>query len=449
MTLKFRLSLYTSIVFTLLFGAVSTIIILLFSDYRKQEFRERLEEKALTSIKLLIEVKEVDKQLLKVIDQNSINKLYNEKTLIFDANYNLIYSSLDDTQIGWTIEDLDFLKANKTFFKRNGDYEIYGVFYDTQDQDFYALISANDNYGKRKLQYLIYLLLGAYIIFSILAWSMAFYLVKSQLIPLDYFIKQMGNINENNLETRLVVKSESQNELDLIGKEFNYMMNRIEQAYQKQKEFTANASHELRTPITRIALQLENQIKQVSPKERYLLERIFMDINQLNDLINSLLLLSKVDNIHLASSETVRIDEVIFDSFEQVKQVYPDFIIHLNINAGNDFEQLLEVKGNQKLFETAFVNLLKNAYFYSDNKQATVDIGQHEQHLQVVIANSGPTLSPAEQGRIFQPFMRGENAKHRVGLGLGLRMVQRIFQAYRFAIRYEVVQNSNRFIVNF
>jgi two-component system sensor histidine kinase ArlS len=163
MTLKTRISLFVSCLFTILFGLASTVIFVLYSNFRKEEFRDRLEIKALSNIKLLVNVKEVDDQLLKMIDQNSINKLYDEKTLVFDSHYKLIYSSIDDAKIDWSVNDLKYLKKHKTFFKQQGDYEVYGVFYDTKDKDFYALISATDNYGKRKLLFLRYTLIISYV----------------------------------------------------------------------------------------------------------------------------------------------------------------------------------------------------------------------------------------------------------------------------------------------
>ena len=101
MTLKNKISFLISLVFSILFAIAAFIIFYLFSNFRKVEFESRLKEKAFSSIKLLVEVAQVDRQLLKIIDQNSINKLYDEKTLIFDSSYQLIYSSLDDAKIKW------------------------------------------------------------------------------------------------------------------------------------------------------------------------------------------------------------------------------------------------------------------------------------------------------------------------------------------------------------
>lgn len=449
MTLKYRISFFISTLFTILFGVACTLIILIFSYFRKQEFKDRLEEKAATTIKLLTEVKELDNQKLKVIDRNAINRLYDEKTLVFNHKDELIYSSLDDTRLTWTKSDLEYLRAHKTFFKKEGDYEIYGVYHISNGEEFFALISANDNYGKRKLEFLIYLLLGTYVLFTAATWILTFYVVKKQVAPLDYFHQKISTINENNLERRLVIKEQSKNEIDLIGKEFNFMMNRIEEAYQKQKEFTAQASHELRTPLARISAQIENQLLEADTKEKAQLQSILDNISQLNDLINSLLLLSKADSQSDLKKETARIDEAIFSSIEKTHLQFNDFKVVLDIADNDAIESLLEQYGNQHLLEIAFSNLLKNAYLYSDNHQAKVSLKVINSQLAVVISNTGLTLSREEQKRIFQPFMRGNNAAQHTGLGLGLRIVQRILNTYNYSINYISKNNNNQFIIMF
>lgn len=449
MTIKSKISFYISILFTILFGVVCIIIITLSSNFRKQEFEERLNEKAVNTIKLLIEVKEFDKSLLKIIDQNTVNQLYDEKTLVFDENFHLIYSSLDDTKIDWTLQDLEYLKKNKSFIRKDKNNEIYGFFYDTNDKDFYALVSANDNYGKRKLNFLIYILIGAYLFFTTLTWLLTFYIVKKQLIPLGNFHKKISEINDLNLETFLETESNNKNEINLLSNEFNFMINRIGDAYQKQKEFTAQASHELRTPIARISAQLENQLQQTDEKNRTFLKTIFADIDQLNELINSLLILSKIDSRDSKSIEKTRVDEALYESMGKIKTLFPDFKINFSIEENEQLSELLEINGNQKLLEIAFSNLLKNAYLYSDEKIVTIEIKTQTNQLILRISNSGKTLNATEQSNLFQPFMRAENAKKTNGLGLGLRIVNRILNAYGYTIHYTSTDNLNTFQITF
>lgn len=447
MTLKNRISLVVSLLFTILFGLASTVIFVLYSNFRKVEFRERLEIKALSSIKLLVNVKELDDQLLKMIDQNSINKLYDEKTLVFDSHYKLIYSSIDDAKINWSIDDLKYLKKHKTFFKQQGNYEVYGVFYDTNDKDFYALISATDDYGKRKLLFLRYTLIISYIFFTCICWVLTSFMVKKAMSPLRVFHQKIKNINENNLDTRIASEN-NKNEVDLIANEFNFMMDRIEISYQKQKEFTSHASHELRTPLSRITSQIENTISDssTSDKGKSFLRTILSDVNQLTELITSLLVLSKIDNKNQENNEVHRMDEILFSAIEGVNKSFPDFVILFDMEESDNLDTALEIKGNKNLLEIALSNVLKNACAYSDNKQAEVKISTQENQLIISVLNTGKILSETEQKNLFQPFMRGKNSKGTSGFGLGLRIVNRILTLHKAQIRYSVPkENTNLF----
>ena len=447
MTLKNRISLLVSLLFTILFGLASTVIFVLYSNFRKEEFRDRLEIKALSNIKLLVNVKEVDDQLLKMIDQNSINKLYDEKTLVFDSQFKLIYSSIDDAKINWSVDDLKYLKKHKTFFKQQGDYEVYGVFYDTKDKDFYALISATDDYGKRKLLFLRYTLVISYIFFTCLCWVLTSFMVKKAMNPLGLFHQKIKNINENNLDTRIKSKS-NKNEIDLIANEFNFMMDRIEISYQKQKEFTAHASHELRTPLSRITSQIENVVAdpKTTVENRSFLKTILSDVNQLTELITSLLTLSKIDTKNQENTETHRLDEILFSAIENLNKSFPDFVILFEMEESENLDSALEIKGNKNLLEIAISNVLKNACVYSDNKQAKVKINTVGDSLVISISNTGKTLTENEQKNLFQPFMRGENSKGTAGFGLGLRIVNRILNLHHSTITYSITNtNENLF----
>jgi signal transduction histidine kinase len=444
--LKNKIAFNISLLFTIIFGVSAAIIYFLFADFRKDEFENRLKEKAISSIKLLVEVEEVDRQLLKIIDQNSINKLYNEKTLIFDANYQLIYSSLDDTKINWNVEDLKKLKSTKTFFRKEDENEVYGFFYDTHEKDYFALVSAHDNFGKRKLVYLLYILVSTYLIFITLTWVFTYKLVRKLLLPLDEFHAKLKEISDKNLDIRINV-NQKKNEIDLLAIEFNQMLERISYSYAKQQEFTANASHELRTPIARLIAQIENKI--IEEKKQGIdfsfNKSILNEVVHLSDLTTSLLLLSKLDNQSNSVTEPCRIDEIIFDAAEKTNKLFEDFQIDFQID---EALENLEISGQKELLSIAFENLLKNSYLYSDDKIAKVRINDSTDYLQVSVSNNGKTLSVEEQKKLFEPFMRGENAKHKSGLGLGLRMVKRILSQQKASIEY-FANPLNTFLLKF
>lgn len=451
MTLKNKISFLSSAIFTILYLLASLIVYVAYSDFRKDEFESRLKEKAQSTVKLLIDVKKVEKNLLKTIDQNSIDKLYDVKTFVFDENYRLLYSSVDDAKITWTIGELDFLKQHHTFFERKGKEEVFGYQYKTQGKEFYVFVSARDHYGERKLTYLVYLLFITYIIFTAISLFVTLYLVKKMLNPLDVFLTRIKIINENNLDTRIAVKKRK-DEIDILANEFNEMLQRLDNSYQKQKEFTSHASHELRTPIARITSQIENKVSDMNPDDsnRTFLNKILTDVNQISELISSLLLLSRLENVKSQESQVHRIDEIIYEAIETTKKAHPEFKISFEIEESDNIEELLEVKGNDSLLKIAFANLLKNACVYSDNHQAVVVIGEKDSALYVSIQNSGTVLSNDEQERLFEPFMRGNNSKNKTGLGLGLRIVKRILNQHHAQIGYSSPDsNTNLFTVLF
>ncbi|MPR32283.1 sensor histidine kinase [Salmonirosea aquatica] len=440
MTLKRRLSIYISAAFSILFGIGITIVYLSFASFRKEEFSDRLEEKALTTVELLLNVKEIDKQMLKVIDQNSINKLYNEKTLVFDENYKLIYSSIDDASIEWNQQELVNLKQTKREFKIAGDKELLSIFYDFRDADYYVLIAAEDLYGNSKLQYLFYSLLVMFVVGTSLVWTSTYFIIRHLTRPLDVFQEKIMDISANALNTQLPVNPNQNDEITLLTRTFNQMLARIEKSFAAQREFTANASHELRTPISRITFQLDNLLQSPdhSPATRQYLTRISDNVSQLTELINSLLLLAKNSGSDTeAQFKTERVDEILFLAYEQVRRTYPDFKMNFEIVESEDIANGLEIKAAKSVLEIALANLLRNAYQYSFDHTATVLLAQsNPDSLTLSISSEGTPLTESEQNNLFQPFARGANARQTHGSGLGLRIVKRILDHHGASIRY-------------
>ena len=355
MTLKNRISLLVSILFAILYGIACVFIFILASNFRKEEFNDRLEIKALKTIKFLSDDTNPNYELLSTLDNNSVYKLYDEKTLIFDSNFRLIYSSAKGKKIHSYVTDLKYLKKNKSFYKKQGKNEFYGIYIDTNAKDYYVMISANDRYGNRKTVYLKYILIISYISFTLICWLLATWTIRKAILPLGLFHQKIKNINENNLDTRIVSMT-NKNEIDLIANEFNFMMDRIELSYQRQKEFTAHASHELRTPLSRITSQIENKVsdKSITNDNKNFLLAILSDVNHLTELIHSLLILSKTDNYKTEEKELIRIDEVLFNSIEKINKSYPDFVILFEIEDNYYLEKALEIQGNKNIAPMIF-----------------------------------------------------------------------------------------------
>lgn len=449
-TLKQRFSLSFGLLFLIVQAVVLTGMYILFADYREADFEDRLQQKAESTLRLLVEVQEVDMQLLKIIDRNTIHKLYNEKTLIFDDKFELIYSSLDDAVLHWSRADLLRLRQEERFFKQMGKYDLLGLRSISQGRTYYILVLAEDLYGYNKLEYLRYLTIGAFVLGGVLVFALSFFIGKKGLEPLDKLNEQISFVTARNLSQRINVAPQN-DEIGQLGQSFNQMLARIEVAYSHQKTFAANASHELRTPIARITTQLEN----INPAElathtRQTLANILRDAYQLSDVVSSLLILSKIEERRDAPHfNTIRIEEVIFSCGDAIRKLYPDFKIQFDF-AENIEEPDLYVPGDETLLGIAFNNLLQNAYRYSDNKTVNIFVARGENRLLISLTNTGTTPDAAEMAALFQAFKRGANAQQATGSGLGLSIVQRILSYHGASIEYEVpAPNTNRLVVGF
>jgi two-component system, OmpR family, sensor histidine kinase ArlS len=449
MNIKKKLIVYLSTLLTFLFLSSSLSILYLDSQYRKIDFENRMKKKGLTYARLLVDVKEINTQLLNKIYKNSNHSLLNEKIIIFNSQKEIIFSSFSQTTINWTKNDLNKIDQENKISRIEKNNEILGFKYFSKNKSYYILISAEDIYGNNHLQFSFYILISIFCVFSLLGIFLILIIVKNTLKDLNVFINKIRIINETNLKNRVQVDEKSKTEINTLGKEFNYMLDRIEKAYQSQREFTAQASHELKTPIARIISQLENLLIEIDESQKIIIYSMINNAVELNELIQSLLILTKIENISKNEVQELRIDEIIDNSISKTCKLFPDFKINFEINPTENIYNLLYVKADKTHLEIVFNNLLKNAYFYSDNQILNIQIIEKNNQLNVILSNTGQTISEKDQVQLFKPFSRGTNTQGKPGLGLGLRIVERILSHNKHKISYQIINQENHFIITF
>jgi len=228
---------------------------------------------------------------------------------------------------------------------------------------------------------------------------------------------------------------------------------RLKKTMKQIADFVRHASHELRTPLATMLLQTETALKKelTAEETKNLLESLKEEQEKLIELTNALLMLSKYDETTvLARQPVLRIDELIYEAMAAAKKNFPDININMVfVNDAYDESQLL-LACNETLLLTAFTNLIKNAYLYSDNKTIAVKIEIVSNKLNIHFENTGRIIAEAEREKIFFPMVRGENAVVAKGFGLGLSIVKRIAMLHKGDINYEAVGNNiNRFTLTF
>ena len=423
-----------------------------FNDFRREEFKERFRQRLEFTSHFIAKSKNFEEEAPVFFNENSDNILLNETILIFNAEKELIYSTIKDKNVTWDISLLKELDEKKIIYSEKTVPEIYAALRIINGEKYYILTSAFDTNGNSKLDYLKYLLITAYVMSTLLIGFFSYYFMGQFLKPLEDLNQEISEVTAHKLTTQIPTRN-SNDEIDVLAKSFNTMIARLDDVFQSQKDFTASASHEIRTPITRMAFQLENLIKfnEHSPETLSSLKQIQRDVYQLSDLTNSLLLLTKFDRENIQSIyEEVRIDEVIFESFEAVEKSYPKLKLDFLISEDTSENALLTIKGIQSLLDIVFINLFKNAAVYSNDTEVDVLIKETHENLIVDVISHGNTIPEDEQSKLFEAFMRGNNSQNISGSGLGLRIVKRIVEYHGAQIQYSSpAEMVNKFSIVF
>ena len=452
MSLKRKIALSLSIAFSLIFGIMMFVIYVSFNDFRRDEFKLRFQKRLVFTVNFIEKANDFEREAPLFFDENSDNVLLNENIIILNAEKELVYSTLKDKKVTWDNNLLESLDKEKTIYNEHSEPEIYAALRNIKGENYYILTSAQDVTGESKLAFLGYTLIFSYIISVVLIWFFSYYLVSKFLQPLEVLKNQISDTSVHRLTTDIILKN-SNDEIGVLAKSFNLMTSRLDDVFQSQKDFNSSAAHEMRTPLTRMAFQLENliQLENHSPKTKTTLQQMLQDVYQLSDLTKSLLLLSKFDKEGISSVyEEVRIDEVVFDAFESVHRNFPDFKMDFQIDEESIDDSILTVKGVKSLLEITFINLFKNAALYSDNQEVDISIKETDFRITVNVFSIGSTIPVEEREKLFEAFMRGSNSHNKTGSGLGLRIVKRILEYHKAEISYTSLSDKeNLFTVIF
>lgn len=436
-----------TITFSVVFLAVMAIalgaIYYFFESYRQQEFYQRLKDKTLTTFRLLIEIKEIDQDLLQVLDRNTINSLYDEKLLLFNDKGEVIYNSVDDTPIAFPAEILSQLQHKDDEIEyEDGEYEVFAHrFYDKQ-KTYYGIIKAKDKYGKSKIRFLRGLLGGIYIIIIIVIVALTRYTSKQITDPIRLLIKEIEQINLQNIEQNQLVLPQTQDEIYTLTIKFQELLRRIEIATNFQRKFIQYLSHELKTPIAVMISQIETLKSQQSDVIKNYLDFQKNGLMQMSNIIDTLLKISKYEEKMQIDDEYVQLDEVIFECFEELNRLYHKASLDFQIDTNIYTTEQICIRGDYAMLKIAFHNLLKNAINYSPDQKVWVRIGLENSSISIKISNKGQTLSPEEQNKIFQYFFRGENSQSVAGMGLGLALVQKIIHLHQGTLQYSCQEEA-------
>ena len=280
-----------------------------------------------------------------------------------------------------------------------------------------------------------------------------YFLTKKTLTPLQKLTSEVSQIQAQNLSTQLAVPN-SKDEIAQLTSSFNEMLTRLDNAFSTQKQFSANAAHELRTPLAVLQTNLEVFEKKQEPEMveyRQLFTMIKEQTARLSQLVGTRLDMTNLKSVprtdHVSLEELV--DEVFCDLDPVAEKA--GISIHFDDSSSQDLytdvhtpdasalnNNILNITGSYVLLYRAVYNLVENAIKYNrPNGSVTVSVKEKNGQAMILVKDTGIGISPENQKKIFDPFFRVDKSRSRAmgGAGLGLALVDSIAREHGGSVK--------------
>jgi len=257
------------------------------------------------------------------------------------------------------------------------------------------------------------------------------WLTRKALAPVAALTQAAGRLTEYNLAARLP-RSGNGDELDRLTEVFNSMTERLGQSFQRIREFTLHASHELKTPLTVLHGELETALEEEALPAAHR-ERLFSqldEVQRLTQIVDGLTLLTKADagQAQLAR-ESVRLDELVREATADAESLTRPRGVQVRLVACDE----CVVTGDRHRLRQLLLILADNASKYNQpGGEATFALRRVGQSAELTVTNTGPGIPSELLPRVFEPFFRGDASHSNAveGCGLGLSIARWIVTAH-------------------
>jgi signal transduction histidine kinase len=263
------------------------------------------------------------------------------------------------------------------------------------------------------------------------------WITRRALAPVTALTKAVEKVHDGNLREQLP-RTGNGDELDRLTEVFNAMTARLDGSFQRIREFTLHASHELKTPLTVMRGELETVLREenFTPAQKEWILSQLDEIERLAKIVDGLTLLTKADagQVNL-KFEPVRFDDLVRENVADAKILAQPQNIHVNLGACDQ----LNISGDRHRLRQLLLNLTDNAIKYNcPNGSVAISLQRNNGFAELKIENTCAGLSPELQPRVFDRFFRGDTSHSSDvdGCGLGLSIAQWIAQAHHGTIAF-------------
>ena len=301
------------------------------------------------------------------------------------------------------------------------------------------------------VQILKNILLISYPLILILLFLIARFFAGKSIKPVSTIIDTSSQITKDNLKTRIPLPV-NKDELYVLSQNINNLLDRVENAIEREKQFTSDASHELRTPLAVMKGTMEVLIRKPRDQKEYE-EKInfcITEVDRLNHMVDQLLLLARFENQKQnIKNETIYLNAIILDNLTRFSSKIENKKLKVNTEFSEDFY----IQSDNYLVSIVISNLISNAIKYSNkNGEININLVNNNNQISFSIADKGIGISPVDIDKIFNSFYRSDVTNHAEikGTGLGLSIVKRLCDLLKLEIAVESKLNQGTtFILSF
>ena len=277
----------------------------------------------------------------------------------------------------------------------------------------------------------------------IVLYLIARFFAGKSIKPVSTIIETSSQITRDNLSARIPLPS-NKDELFLLSENINHLLDRIENAIEREKQFTSDASHELRTPLAVIKGTMEVLIRKPRKEEEYQekIQFCIAEVDRLNLMVDQLLLLARFENQKQnIKQESIYLNALILDNLTRFSAKSESKKLKINTQFAEDFY----IQSDNYLVSIIISNLISNAIKYS-NSNGVIDLVLTKEFNEIIfsISDNGVGISDQDLSKIFSSFYRSDVSSHPEikGTGLGLSIVKRLCDLLNFKIAVESKQNE-------
>lgn len=281
-------------------------------------------------------------------------------------------------------------------------------------------------------------------VFVVLAAVCGYLLTRRAFAPVRQITQTAREIGEGGDLSRRIGLTGRKDEIHTLAAEFDAMFARLEQAFDREKQFTDDASHELRTPTAVILSQSEYALENTHPQgeTRAALESIHTQAARMAALLSQLLMLARADKgRQVVQREPVDLSELV----EMVAETEAEQAEARNITVQTELEPGVMVQGDETLLMRLLINLTENAIRYGrPGGQVKLTLRRQDGEAVGTVEDDGIGIAPEDLDKIWQRFWQADPARSGGGAGLGLSMVRWIAGAHggRVAVQSEPGKGS-------